>query len=122
MKKQFTFFTFQVKYFIAFLLLFLIEFFIAKYFTDTIVRPFIGDVLVVILIYCFLNTFINFDRKKIAFGVMIFACVIEVLQAFHFVNLLGLGQNSIASIVLGSTFDWKDIMAYVIGFVICLKL
>ena len=122
MKKRLSIFTFRVKYFVAFLFLFFIEFFISKYFTDTFIRPFIGDVLVVILIYCFLNAFINFDRKKIAFGVLIFACVIEVLQAFHFVELLGLSNNHIASIVLGSTFDWKDILAYVIGFVICLKL
>ncbi len=95
---------------------------IAKYLKDQFIRGFIGDVLVVILIYCFLRTFINADHKKIAFGVFLFACSVEILQAFTFVKVLGLEQNKIASIVLGSTFDWKDIMAYFIGFLICMKV
>lgn len=115
-------FTFKISYFIAFISIFFIEILIAKYLHDQFVRGFIGDVLVVILIYCFCQTFIKADHKKIALGVFLFACCVEILQAFNFVKLLHLENNKLASIVLGSTFDWKDILAYFVGFVICLKI
>ncbi len=114
--------TFKISYFIAFVFIFFIEILIAKYLHDPFIRGFIGDVLVVILIYCFVSTFIKADHKKIALAVFIFACCIEILQAFNFVRLLGLQNNRLASIVLGSTFDWKDILAYFVGCIICLKI
>ncbi|UEG49401.1 DUF2809 domain-containing protein [Ferruginibacter lapsinanis] len=107
---------------VAFIGLFLIEVAIAKYFFDALVRAFVGDVLVVIMIYCFCRIFLNGNTKKIALGVFLFACTIEILQAFNFVKLLGVENNTILSIALGSTFDWKDILAYLIGCIICLVI
>ena len=115
-------FTFKISYFIAFISIFFVEILIAKYLHDQFIRGFIGDVLVVILIYCFVKTFINTVHKKTALAVFLFACGIEILQAFNFVKLLHLENNKLASIVLGSTFDWKDILAYFVGFLICLKI
>jgi DNA integrity scanning protein DisA with diadenylate cyclase activity len=82
---------------------------------DRFIRPFVGDVLVVILIYFCLKTFIQTDNRFLLFGVWVFACAIEVLQAFHLVNLLGLQHNKFMVIVLGATFDWYDLLAYSIG-------
>lgn len=114
--------TFNKKYLIYFIVLFLIEILIAKYVKDLFIRPFIGDVLVVILIYSFFKIFLNFDSKKIAFVVFIFACCIEILQLFHLVNRLHLEQNKIMKIAIGSVFDLKDILAYFIGYLVCLKI
>jgi hypothetical protein len=38
------------------------------------------------------------------------------------VNKLGLQNNRILAVALGSTFDWKDIIAYAIGTIIILAL
>ena len=114
--------TFNRLFFLSFITLFFVEVAIAKYFFDPIIRAFVGDVLVVILIYFFCRSFINGNKKKIALGVFLFACCVEILQAFNFVKLLGLEHNKILSIALGSTFDWKDILAYFIGFLVCLKI
>lgn len=111
---------FRTKYFIAAALLFLIEIIIALFWKDSFVRPFLGDVLVVILIYFFLRIFLNVSYLKIAIGVLAFACCIEVLQYFDFVKMMGLESNPILSVALGRTFEWKDFGAYLIGFILIL--
>ncbi len=115
-------FTFNKKYFYFTLLLFLIEICIAVFINDTFIRPFIGDVLVVILIYCFVRAFWNIQPSIIALSVLAFSYIIEILQYFNFVNKLGLQNNKILAIALGSTFDWKDIIAYTIGIIVVLWL
>lgn len=109
--------TFRLNYLLAFILLFFIEVIIALYFHDRFVRAFVGDVLVVVLIYSFLRIFLKSRKKNVAIGVFIFAIVIEILQHFKLVEILGLEQIKMAKIILGSTFDWTDLLAYLIGFV-----
>jgi Protein of unknown function (DUF2809) len=106
---------FNKKYAYFTVVLLLVEISIAIFFKDSFIRPFVGDVLVVILIYCLVRTFWKIDSTIAAILVLIFACTIEILQYFDFVRILGLQQNRILAIALGSTFDWKDILAYVIG-------
>jgi Protein of unknown function (DUF2809) len=115
-------FTFNKRYFYFTLVLFLIEVFIAVFINDSFIRPFIGDVLVVILIYCFVRAFWNINSSITAISVFVFSCIIEVLQYFNFVNKLGLQNNKVLAVALGSSFDWKDIIAYAIGMIIVLVL
>jgi hypothetical protein len=114
--------TFNRKYFYLTLILFLVEVYIAVFIKDSFVRPFIGDVLVVILIYCLARTFCSIRSSVVAFLVLIFAYSIEILQHFNLVHVLGLQRHSILAIALGSTFDWQDIGAYTIGTAIILLL
>jgi DNA integrity scanning protein DisA with diadenylate cyclase activity len=111
-------FKFNLKSFCLFLLLLAIEIFIAKFIQDRFIRPFVGDVLVVVLIYFFLKTFIQTNNRFLLLGVWVFACVVELLQWFHLVNLLGLQNNKLMVIILGATFDWYDLLAYSIGIVL----
>ncbi|UKO97377.1 ribosomal maturation YjgA family protein [Nostoc sp. UHCC 0870] len=115
-------FTFNKKYFYFTFLLFLIEVCIAVFVDDGFIRPFIGDVLVVILIYCFVKTFGKINSSIVALSVFAFACTIEILQYFNFVNKLGWQKYQILAVALGSTFDWKDIVAYAIGIITVLFL
>ena len=108
-------FKFNSKSFCIFLLLLAIEIWIAKYVHDRFIRPFVGDVLVVILIYFFLKSFIQTNNRFLLFGVWIFACLVEVLQSFHLVKMLGLQDNKLMVIILGATFDWYDLVAYSVG-------
>jgi Protein of unknown function (DUF2809) len=112
--------TFNKRYFSLTILLFIIEVCIAAFIDDRIIRPFVGDVLVVILVYCFVKSFWNVRVKAAIAGVFVLACGVEILQYFNFVDLLGLRQNRLLVIILGSVFDWKDILAYAIGCAIVL--
>lgn len=106
---------FHKKYFLLTILLFFIEVLIALYVKDTIIRPYGGDFLVVILIYYFVRTFWDGAAWKVAIGVLIFAYTIEVLQYFKIVELLGLKGNRLAEIVIGTGFTWWDMLAYTLG-------
>ncbi len=66
--------------------------------------------------------FWNINSSIAALSVFAFACAIEILRYFNFVNKLGLQKNIIASVALRNTFDWKDILAYAIGTIIVLFL
>lgn len=108
-------FRFDKKYGLIFLAVLIGEIIIALFIKNPTIRGSIGDVLVVILIYCFIQTFFNFDKAKTIIGVGIFAILIEILQAFDLIEKLNLQDNKLASTVIGTTFDMNDIWAYVAG-------
>ena len=110
------FIIFRLNYFLLMLALLFTETLIALFLKDQIIRPFIGDVLVVILLFSFFSAFLNFEHINIAIGVLIFAVGIETLQYIDIVTKFNFESNKIISIVLGRTFDWMDILAYGIGF------
>lgn len=113
--KTHNFFTFNKTYLALAILIFVVEVIIAMYIHDTIIRPYMGDVLVVILIYCFLKAFLNVPVRNMAIFVLLFSFSIECLQYFSIVDHLGLSHNKIARIVIGTSFSWMDILAYITG-------
>ena len=108
--------TFSFKYGLVFLGILAIEVLIALFIHDRFVRPFVGDVLVVVLINAFVKTFIDARPIKVATGVLIFAVIVEISQYFNMAVALGIEDYKLARIVFGSTFDLLDILAYLIGF------
>jgi len=106
---------FKLKYFILAAILFLIEVLIALFIHDNFIRPFVGDVLVVILIYCFVKSFFNLPVIITAIAVLLFSYLIEVLQYFKIVNILGLQNFNLARVVIGTSFEWTDLLAYTLG-------
>ena len=113
---------FNRKYFSLALILFSIEIVIAVFFRDKFVRYFLGDLLVVIFLYCFIMSWLRLESTKVAFSVMIFSFVIEILQYFKILNALGWENNKIAIIILGNSFDAMDLVAYTAGIAIVLWL
>lgn len=101
-------------------ILFLIELCIAIYIDDAFIRPYIGDLLVVILIYAIVRAFFKISILTTAIGVLIFSFTVEVLQYFKVVEILGLGSSSLARTIIGTTFSWEDLVAYSMGVVILL--
>lgn len=109
-------------YAIAFLILLMVEIAIAIYVHDDFIRPYVGDVLVVGVVYFFVRIFVPDKVKLMPLYVFIFAALVEVLQYFQLISLLGLEENTFARILIGSTFDVKDLYCYFIGFIIILVL
>jgi hypothetical protein len=108
-------FKFHPKYFYTTILLFLVEVFIGVFVHDGFIRPFGGDVLAVILIYCFIKSFWKIRPNVTIAAVLIFACIVEGLQYLNIVDILGIRQYKLLVIILGSSFDWNDILAYFTG-------
>jgi Protein of unknown function (DUF2809) len=102
-------------YFISALLLFITEVLIALFVHDQFIRPYFGDFLVVILIYCFVKSFLDTPVVPTAIGVLFFAYTVELLQYFRIVEVLGLQHSRAARIIIGSSFEWQDMLAYTLG-------
>lgn len=105
----------RIKYSIAFVFLLLIEVGIALYVHDDFIRPYVGDMLVVIVVYCFVRIFIPEKFRRLPVYVFLFAVGIEILQYFQLVQRLGLEQNTFLRVLIGSVFDMKDILCYSVG-------
>ncbi len=80
-----------------------------------IIRGFVGDILVMHLIYYLLQSISSIRPWPLALALFLLGCGVECLQWFGLVDILGLGQSRLARIVLGATFDPLDILAYAIG-------
>lgn len=113
-------FTFNKIYFFLSILLFVIEVYIGVYVRDSFIRPYFGDFLVVILIYCMLKSFWNAPPFKAAMYILLFSFVVEFLQYFKLVEFLGLQENTLASIIIGTSFSWHDLVAYTLGVIVIL--
>jgi len=105
-------------YFVATVILFVTELLIAR-FASGFLRHYVGDVLVVILIYSFLRIFIRGLRRTLPLYVFIFAGVIEVAQAYNVVELLSLESGSVLAVAIGNSFDWMDLICYATGASLC---
>ncbi len=108
--------TFNKNYFGLAVLLFLVEIGIALFVHDSFVRPYLGDVLVVILMYCFLKSFLKLPVLTVSIFVLVFSFTIELLQYFNSVEKLGLSKSKIARTVIGTSFSWIDLLTYIAGF------
>lgn len=103
-------------------LIFILEILIATVFKNTILRPVFGDFLVVILMYTVIRGFTNWKVLNIATGVLIFAYGIEFLQWVDILNKLDIEKTTTTNLILGSSFDWYDILAYTLGVILALIL
>jgi len=107
-------------YFVLAVLILVAEINIAVFAHDRIIRPYVGDVLVVILIYCTVKSFFDSPVLSTALSVLAFSFVIESLQYLNVVHRLGLQDSQIATTIIGTSFAWMDIFAYIIGILIVL--
>lgn len=113
--------TFNYTYFLATVFIFLTEVLIATKLKNIFfVRAYLGDVIVVMLIYTFIKTFFRIeDNKKLILSILIFSFLIEFAQYFNIAEKLGFQKGSLMYIVIGNSFSWIDILCYFVG---CLLL
>lgn len=105
----------RLAYLFIFIALFIIEIIIALFVHDSFVRPFIGDVLVAALVASFMRIFFPEKPKLLPILAILFAFAVEIMQYFDVVSLLGLSDSRIVSTVIGRTFDFSDLICYLIG-------
>jgi len=105
----------NIPYVIATILLLTAEILIATFLKSGFIRHTFGDFLVVILLYCFIRSFIQGQPVRIAVFVLLFSYLVEFLQLFNLLDYLNLRDNELAVIILGSTFHTTDLIAYTLG-------
>ena len=102
-------------YLAAFFAILSIEVFIALKMDDALIRPYGGDLLAVGLVYSLIRSLYPCTTLRAvaaAFGV---ACVVELGQKLQLLRVLGLQDRPVARTVLGTSFDWGDVLAYLLG-------
>ena len=115
-------FIFNKKYFLLFTLLFITEVLIALYITDSFIRPYFGDYLVVFLVYCFVMSFVKANKYKMALAVLVFAFTVEFLQYVDFVTIIGLQKSRLARTVIGTSFSFEDLLLYFLAYLTIISL
>ncbi|MFT7051876.1 MAG: hypothetical protein ACJAZK_002496 [Psychroserpens sp.] len=97
------------------LVILLIEICIAAFLTEGFIRHTFGDYLVVILMYGLIRSFVSIKPIYPAAFVVLFAFMIEFLQMVDLLDVLNLRSSRLATIILGSTFQVTDLIAYLLG-------
>lgn len=107
---------YRVSMAIAAVIIFIVEFMIATKFKHYhFLRGFVGDYLVVILLYTILQAIK--PLKPVVAGIMIFlfSVGVEFMQMINPAKLLGFAKGSAGEIIIGSTFSVEDIIMYFCG-------
>lgn len=102
------------------LLLLAIEIIIGMYATGWI-RNYLGDVLVVVLIYAIIRTISPEKPDKwyiLPTAVLIFSFMVEFLQLWGFCDRFGI-TNRLLRIIIGTGFSIIDLVSYTIGIIPC---
>lgn len=107
---------FSLKYFLITILIFLVEVLIATVLKDQFfIRAYLGDVIVVMLLYTFVKSFLIVNDTKLILGIFAFSCLVEFAQFFNIAEKLGFQPGSLMYIVIGNSFSWIDIVCYGVG-------
>jgi glycopeptide antibiotics resistance protein len=112
--------TFDLKYAIGFLVLFIVEVIIALYVHDGLIRPYLGDFLAVIAVYLFFKIFFKITVSRAASIALGIAFFVEIGQYLQILKYLQMEENETAKIVMGNSFSWGDMLAYLLGTILVL--
>ncbi len=105
----------RLSYITAFIIFTGVEVLIALYVNDSFVRPYIGDVLVMAVLYYLIRSFLPEGLPYLTLWLFLIGILAELMQFFNIIRILGLQGNAFMRILLGSTFDIKDIACYGAG-------
>lgn len=108
-------------YIVVAVTLFMVEIGIERYVHDGFIRPYLGDFIVVILLYAILMSVSYLRVITAAIFTLFFSYVVETAQYLQLVTLLGLEDNKFARIVIGTHFSWWDMLMYTLG-ILCVLI
>lgn len=95
-------------------LLLAVEIFIGTRVRDAFVRPYLGDTLVVILIWAIIRIIAPRKAVWLSGAVFVFALAVETTQLIPLVDLLGI-ENRLIRVLMGNSFAFGDLIAYAAG-------
>jgi hypothetical protein len=92
-----------------------LEILIACFAHDRFIRPYAGDFLATILLYCALKSVWPAPARWVALAALLVSYAIEAAQLAHLLHWLGWQHVRLARLLLGSQFEWGDMLAYTLG-------
>lgn len=90
------------------------EIYIAIFIKGGFIRHYIGDVLATAMLYAFGRAIFRLAPINLAIVVFVISLFIEALQYLKILEILGV-KSSTLRIIFGGTFDWTDIICYLVG-------
>lgn len=99
----------------AFGILLLTEILIALFVRDAFIRPYGGDILVTVLLCCFVRIFLSEGVRLLPLWVFLFSAAVEIGQYFDYASILGFTEPGIMRTILGSSFSLADLLCYAAG-------
>lgn len=96
--------------------------YIAYYETPVFVRFYLGDVIIMVLMYAFVRMIAPYRFPALCLWLLIFAVVVEGLQYIQILKILGLSDVSWLNTWFGSVGDIKDVICYLAGTAICVVI
>ena len=103
----------RLPYLIAFMVILGVEVCIGAFVHDRVIRPYVGDILVAVLLCCLAKAV--WPRLPLAALWVLLVCLAaETVQLFDLPAKWGL-EGTVLEIALGATFDWKDLLCYCTG-------
>ncbi|MDG2609104.1 DUF2809 domain-containing protein, partial [Vibrio parahaemolyticus] len=82
---------------------------IALFVRDSFIRPTFGDVLVVVWLYYSLASLFSMPVNWLVSLVVLIAFTVELGQLLQVAVWFGIEPSSPLAVILGATFDWKDL-------------
>jgi len=105
----------RILYAVLFGILLLTEIYIALYVRDAFVRPYVGDVLVTMLLGCLVRVLFPTGVRLLAVYTLAFATAVEFLQYIDIVKVLGWENSAFLSTIIGRSFSVWDLVCYAVG-------
>lgn len=105
----------RMRYALLFTMGMILEILIGMFVHDRLIRPYVGDILVVMVIYSFVRIFFPEKPRNLSLYVFLFAVFVEILQGTGMSEIPWIAEHRVLKIALGSTFDWADILCYAVG-------
>ena len=106
----------RLPYIAGFLLLLGVEICIGMFYFNKFIRAYMGDVIVVWVIYCLFRSFVprKFNSCAVAVGILVFSFAVEFLQKIHIADVLGV-KNELLRIIIGTSYAPEDLWCYAAG-------
>ncbi len=106
----------RLPYIIGFVLLVAAEVCIGVFYFNFFIRAYIGDVIVVWVLYCLFRSFVpkKFSSYGVALGILAFSFAVEFLQKFRIADVLGI-ENQFLRIIIGTSYAPEDLLCYAAG-------
>ena len=92
-----------------------VEIYIGACVQDAWVRPYGGDVLAVVMVYAILRMVLALPAPAVATASFLVGAIVEAIQYLRLPEILGLARHRLLAVLVGSTFQWEDLVAYTAG-------
>lgn len=93
------------------LFLLTVEVLIGAFLRDRVIRPYVGDMLVTVLLCCLCRCIRPQGTGWLPLWVFVFSVVVECVQLVPIPAL----EGTLLGVLVGTTFDWRDILCYGVG-------